>query len=118
MNAAITAQKIDKLKVPTRVIVKQMMDSAGLCSVSFKKKKQFEKKTPRTLGGYDTWRWEEWVWADYGAEWYYVEGLPSHLVDGDRWVGWTLVSGKYVYSNASNVQQTVRKLEVTSAPEK
>ncbi len=109
---------LDTVKMPTRVRIKQMNDGGALCEVSIKTLQKISRKVPRSLGGHDTIVEEKWIWSGYGEEWYFVAGLPSHLVDGDTWEGWTLVSGSHAYTNTLGARKTVRKLDVVAPPKK
>lgn len=109
---------IDTVKMPTRARIKQMNDGGALCEVSIKTLQKITRKVPRTLGGYDTIEEKKWIWSGFGGEWHFVAGLPSHLVDGDTWEGWTLVSGSHVYTNTLGARKTVRKLDIVTPPKK
>lgn len=108
---------IQKAKMPTRVRIKQVTDGGALCVVSIKSLEKFERKTPKPLGGYKVAIEEKWVWSGYSEEWYFVAGLPSHLVDDDTWEGWTLPTGSFPYTNTLGARKTVRRLDVVSPPQ-
>jgi len=108
----------EAVKEPTRLFVKQMLDGAALGNASFKIKVKREERTRRPLGGYDVRTTYDWVWTNYSEETLYVEGLPSDLVDGDSWTGWTVGAGSHSYTSALGARATVMKLRVVPPPQK
>lgn len=117
-TAAIEADKAEKklvadYKMATKVEVIQATAGGGmLCKVAF----MFDTETQvagKNAFGETTYTTKKGkAWSQYSEDWFFVTGLPDHLVDGSTWQGFTLSDGNHAYSNTLGATKTIRKLKV------
>ncbi len=100
-------------KMPTKVEVMQATANGGmLCKVSFMVDTETKVRGKNAFGETTYTPKKGTAWASMGDDWFFVIGLPTHLVDGSNWEGFTMFDGNHAYSNTAGAAKTVRKLRV------